>query len=61
MDEYIQALKQWLEEGYKQGFCTKVYCQTHDGFDSEDSEIVQELIDEYDFDYCWHVVRVKTL
>lgn len=45
----------WLEYGISQGYCTNVFCNTHDGYPMAESE--EEAWDE-GFDPCAFMVRV---
>ncbi len=45
----------WLEYGMEQGYCTTVYCDTHDGVPLTEAEL--ELWEEGD-DPCHHSVRL---
>ena len=52
-------LKAWLVKGYKKGYISDIFCMNHDGYAMEDSELIEQLIEEHDNDYCLSVVRVK--
>ena len=48
-------INEWLEYGYKQGFCGPAVCYSHDGLpttEEEDEEWVQGE------DPCMHIVRL---
>ena len=59
MDKRRRELNAWLLKGYKKGYISDVFCMNHDGYAPEDTELLTELIEEYDNDYCLSVVRVK--
>ena len=49
------TIDEWLEYGYKQGFCGPAVCYSHDGLPSteeEDTQWVEGL------DPCMHIVRL---
>lgn len=48
-------LQEWIEYGASQGFCTTVYCDTHDGTPMTEAEL--SLWDEGE-DPCHHSVRI---
>ena len=56
--QYYSDLEAWLDEGQRKGFCSTVYCSTHDGFAPEDTDVVELQLQEIGFDYCWFVVTV---
>ena len=35
--------KKWVQQGIDKGFITKPYCDTHDAYAQEDSEILADL------------------
>jgi hypothetical protein len=45
----------WIEYGIKEGFCTAVYCDTHDGIPVTNAEL--EMWDQGE-DPCHHSVRL---
>ena len=52
--------KKWVQQGIDKGFITKPYCDTHDAYAQEDSEILADLGEASGGDYCMTVVRIKT-
>lgn len=57
-DKYIAEINAWIEEGIDKGFCSSVYCSTHDGFAPEDTDAVEVELQDIGFDYCWFVVTI---
>jgi len=55
-EEKPVGFSEWIEQGVKLGFCTPIYCQTHDGFHASDMGVVGSMPDN---DFCWFVVRLK--
>ena len=50
----------WLAIGREHGYCSAVYCDTHDGYPSDAREEIEELLTETegDWDFCWAVVHI---
>ena len=48
-------INEWLEYGYKQGFCGPAVCYSHDGLPSTEEEDTQWAEGE---DPCMHIVRL---
>lgn len=55
-----RTLESWVREGIDQGFCTEVYCDTHDAYAQEDAEVLSELFELSGGDHCMPVVRIKS-
>ena len=54
------TLAEWLAFGIEAGFCTSVYCDTHDGWAPEDDARQAALMDGRFYpDCCTFVVRIK--
>lgn len=49
------TLYEWLEYGYKQGFCGPAVCYTHDGIPTTEQEDEQWL---EGLDPCMHIIRL---
>jgi hypothetical protein len=49
------TFEQWLAYGARKGYCTKQFCDTHDGPPMHESE---ELAWENGSDPCMHMVRL---
>ena len=52
----------WLAIGIEHGYCSSVYCDTHDGYppEQEAKDEIEDLLTEYegDWDFCWAVVHL---
>ena len=55
MNETEMTAEQWLEYGYKRGFCGPPVCAMHDGVPASEGEAF--LLDDND-DPCIHVLRL---
>jgi len=52
------TVEEWLQYGLDNGFCSEVFCDTHDGGPSSESEWI--AFDE-GLDLCREVVRLGTV
>ena len=66
--EYVKIIptpsfEAWLKIGMEAGYCTDVYCSHHQIHANEDREVFHFLYEEHEGnrDFCWPVVRLRTL
>ena len=65
--EYVRVVEKptfegWVKMGISLGYCTDIYCDHHQAHAPEDEEVFHQLLEEYEArDFCWPVVRLKTL
>ena len=54
------SFEEWLKVGVKNGYCSDLYCENHDGVHRDDMEEWEEYINKYEGerDFCWAVVHV---
>jgi len=56
------TFEEWLRYGIEKGYCTDRYCENHQVHAYEDEELFHQLLEEYEArDFCWPVVRLRTL
>ena len=52
----------WLKMGIYEGYCSDQYCDNHAVHAPEDEDLFHQLLEEYEArDFCWPVVRLRTL
>ena len=57
--EEPRSPESWLQEGIDNGWCSRWYCEHHEGIAHEDMEEFDKLFDEYEGpDFCWPIVHL---
>ena len=54
------TLEQWIQYGIDNDYCTREYCDTHDGYPHEDRKLIDELWQYSSGDHCMTVVAIKS-
>ena len=58
-DKMKLTLEEWIAYGVRNGYCSELYCENHDGTTWKDVERFGQLLDEYgERDFCWPIVRI---
>ena len=56
------SFDEWLQVGITNGYCSGVYCDTHDPHPIDCKDEIQQKLDEYgEWDFCWLVVHIKEI
>jgi hypothetical protein len=56
----LSNYNEWVQEGINKGYCSPVYCETHQSIHNDDQKEYENLLQEYgERDFCWLVVHIK--
>ena len=60
VEPWENDFEKWIVHGVRQGFCSPIYCENHDGVHLDDMEEWDDCHAEYDDrDFCWPIVRIR--